>query len=80
MYFHVDHSIYFWTVRIGFFFQMLVVPVLGLWVQRQSFKTIWWKVPGEIKLESPDRMNRERIGQDKSGIRDSVMENGTRDN
>lgn len=46
LYPHNGYNIYPWTVGIGLFLQMLVVPVLGLWVQRQGFKTIWWKVPG----------------------------------
>jgi len=52
LYPHSDYNIYPWTVGIGLFLQMLVVPVLGLWVQRQGFKTIWWKVPGERKTGS----------------------------
>lgn len=47
LYPHNNNNIYPWTVGIGLFLQMLIVPVLGLWVQRQGFKTIWWKVPGE---------------------------------
>ena len=46
LYPHNNYNIYPWTVGIGLFLQMLVVPVLGLWVQRQGFETIWWKVPG----------------------------------
>ena len=45
LYPHNSYNVYPWTVGIGLFLQMLVVPVLGLWVQRQGFKTIWWKVP-----------------------------------
>ena len=51
LYPHNNYNIYPWTVGIGLFLQMLVVPVLGLWVQRQGFKTIWWKVPGGIRQD-----------------------------
>lgn len=45
LYPHNNYNIYPWTVGIGLFLHMLVVPVLELWVQRRAFKTIWWKVP-----------------------------------
>jgi hypothetical protein len=40
-----NNVVYRWTVGIGLFLQMLVVPVLVLWAQRKGFRTIWWKVP-----------------------------------
>ncbi|EPE27379.1 hypothetical protein GLAREA_03294 [Glarea lozoyensis ATCC 20868] len=42
-----NNTVYSWTVGIGLFLQMLIVPVLRLWVQREGFRTIWWKIPDE---------------------------------
>ena len=44
LYPHNNYNIYPWTVAIGLFLQMLIVPILGFWVQWRGFRTIWWKV------------------------------------
>jgi hypothetical protein len=63
LYPHNNYNIYPWTVGIGLFLQMLVVPVLGLWVQRQGFKIIWWKVPGGNRQHRQDEQRENRPGQ-----------------
>lgn len=63
LYPHNNYNIYPWTVGIGLSLQMLVVPVLGLWVQRQGFKTIWWKVPRGNRQHRQDEQRENRPGQ-----------------
>ena len=60
---HNNHVIYPWTVGIGLVFQMLVVPILGLWIQRKGFKTIWWKVPEENREYCEDEQVENRPAQ-----------------
>lgn len=63
LYPHNNRVIYPWTVGIGLLLQMLVVPALRLWIQRQGFETIWWKVPVENREQCEEEQIENRPAQ-----------------